>query len=289
MKRIWILKGLPASGKSSWAKEKVAKSNCSIKRINKDDLRAMLDSSKHSKGNEKFVLKTRDWLIRMALNEGKHVIVDDTNLNTIHEERIKEIAKECNAVVTIKWFDVKPEVCIERDLKRQNSVGAKVIWGMYNTYIKEDTSKNVPEPIKQDESLPHAIICDIDGTIAHNVSRSPYDGTRVDEDLPDEAVIRLVNLYHEHGGEIIFLSGREDSCRMKTLDWIRKYTDAKSFMLLMRRAGDNRKDSIIKKALFEIYVKKEYYIDFVLDDRNQVVELWRSLGLTCLQVADGNF
>ena len=57
----------------------------------------------------------------------------------------------------------------------------------------------------------------------------------------------------------------------------------------MRKTGDFRKDSIVKKELFDENVRGKYNIEFVLDDRNQVVEMWRSIGLVCLQVADGNF
>jgi len=57
----------------------------------------------------------------------------------------------------------------------------------------------------------------------------------------------------------------------------------------MRATGDNRKDSIVKKEIYEGIIKPVFDVKFVLDDRNQVVEMWRSLGLTVLQVADGNF
>jgi len=300
MKTIWILKGLPSSGKSTWAKEKVAKSNCSIVRVNKDDLRSMLHSSKHSKGNEKFVIDVRDSIIRRCLNRGVHIIVDDTNLHPKHEEAIRTIAKEYGAIVKIKHFVVSPEECIERDLKRPNSVGAKVIWNMYNKYLKSDLAKECENKVfKQDESLPHAIICDLDGTVAFMNGRSPYDGDKVDTDLPNQPVITLVEQYlwslnqgsKEPTTKVIFLSGREDSCREKTIEWIKKHIQLKDneWELLMRKTGDNRRDSIVKKMLFDVGVKDKYYIDYVLDDRNQVVELWRSLGLTCLQVADGNF
>ncbi|WP_216080453.1 hypothetical protein, partial [Shigella flexneri] len=61
------------------------------------------------------------------------------------------------------------------------------------------------------------------------------------------------------------------------------------FNLSMRKDGDVREDSIVKLEMFNEHIRDKYYVDFVLDDRNQVVELWRSLGLTCLQVADGCF
>ena len=76
-KKIIILKGLPASGKSTWAKEQVEKSQGGCKRVNKDDLRTMIDDGKFSKGNEKFVVQIRNNLIVEALKAGKHVIVDD--------------------------------------------------------------------------------------------------------------------------------------------------------------------------------------------------------------------
>ena len=57
----------------------------------------------------------------------------------------------------------------------------------------------------------------------------------------------------------------------------------------MRPEGNNEKDSIIKKRIYEDHIKGKFNVEFVLDDRNQVVEMWRELGLTCLQVAEGDF
>lgn len=74
----------------------------------------------------------------------------------------------------------------------------------------------------------------------------------------------------------------------KTEKWLRG-NDITYGMLLMRPEGDIRKDSIVKREIFENYIRDYYNIQFVLDDRNQVVEMWRSLGLKCLQVAEGDF
>ncbi|MCK9369791.1 hypothetical protein M0R04_07795 [Candidatus Dojkabacteria bacterium] len=57
----------------------------------------------------------------------------------------------------------------------------------------------------------------------------------------------------------------------------------------MRKAGDNRDDTIVKREIFENEIKDKHYIKYVLDDRRKVVAMRRDLGLTCLQVADGNF
>ena len=91
MIKVFLIKGLPASGKSTWAKKLITENPNSYKRINKDDLRAMLDDSKHSNDSEKFILQVRDSLILMAIEKGKHVIVDDTNLAPKHEARIRDL------------------------------------------------------------------------------------------------------------------------------------------------------------------------------------------------------
>ena len=59
--------------------------------------------------------------------------------------------------------------------------------------------------------------------------------------------------------------------------------------LFMRPTGDTRKDSILKKEIYDNHIKGKYNVKYVLDDRDSVVEMWREQGLTCLQVAPGDF
>jgi hypothetical protein len=85
------------------------------------------------------------------------------------------------------------------------------------------------------------------------------------------------------------VTGRYDTYRKQTEEWLKKYA-INYEKLIMRKAGDKRKDSIIKKELYEKNIKDHYDVVFVLEDRDQVVKMWREeLGLTCLQVAYGNF
>lgn len=294
MKKILILKGLPASGKSTYAKELVAKQPGSWKRINKDDLRAMLDVSYHSKGNEKFVLKTRDWLITQALESGKHVVIDDTNLASKHEARIRKLAKEYAETtgheirVEVKFFDVPLEECIKRDLNRANSVGEKTIRKMWKQFLN-DGNDRIVKYAEQDKELPKAIICDLDGTLALMNGRNPFDAKSCDEDLLNEPVFNVVNNHFNLGYKVILLTGRQDTFKPQTLRWIEKY-NVPYDMLVMRKAKDMRKDCIVKKEFFDDEIKGKFYVDFVLDDRNQVVDMWRKeLGIACLQVNYGDF
>jgi len=294
MKTVWILKGLPASGKSTFAKELLRKHPGAYKRINRDDLRAMLDESHHNKENERFALQVRDLLILAALRSGKHVIVDDTNLNPQHEPHIRNLVQEYRretgdeVSVRVKFFEVSLEEAIARDLKRPRPVGERVIRQIYEKYLAPPVV-----PLQQDETLPKAILVDIDGTIAQMGRRSPFDWERVHLDTPKAHVVRLVQGLHRAGYRVIFMSGRDEVCRESTKTWIAEHfawQEPGDYLLFMRGHGDQRKDSIIKRELFDGHVRDKFYVEAVIDDRNQVVDMWRrELGLTCLQVDYGDF
>jgi predicted kinase len=285
---VIICKGLPASGKSTWAKATLAENPGKYKRINKDDLRSMLDDGKFSKGNEAFVLTMRDQAIRAALDAGRSVIVDDTNFAPKHEEQIRQLAGEFGASVSVRTFDVPVDECIRRDLKRPQSVGADVIRKMWRQYIAPQPS--APEVI---DGVPLAIIVDLDGTLALIGDRSPYDASRCGEDALSPVVSTIVRLCRDSGGvdprHVLLMSGRQELHRPETERWLAIH-DIGYDALWMRATGDTRRDSIVKRELFDEHVAGRYNIEFVLDDRNQVVEMWRNeLGLACLQVAEGDF
>lgn len=280
MLQVIVTSGLPASGKSTWSKSVIDKNPNSYKRINKDDLRAMLDNDKHSTDMEKFIIKVRDTLILLALQEGKHVIVDDTNLADKHIERIKQLIHGKAQLVIKDFTDIPLETCIKQDLKRSKSVGEKVIRDLYNQYLRKI------EVYNENKNLPKAIIVDVDGTLAIMNNRSPFDWNKVDQDSCNETIKNIVNNYN--GDKVIIMSGRDSICRDLTIQWL-KGNNIKFDEIFMREQGNMEKDSIVKRRLFDQNVRGKYYVEYVLDDRSQVVETWRSMGLICLQVAEGNF
>ncbi|HMQ48126.1 MAG TPA: AAA family ATPase [Saprospiraceae bacterium] len=290
MKKVLLLKGLPGSGKTTYAKKLLKESPHQYKRINRDDLRNMFDDGLFSKGNERFVRKVRDLLIVQALKEGKHVIVDDTNLVHRNELSIRQLVSEFNrenedqVQVEVVEMDATLEESIRRDALREKPVGEKVIRDMHRM-----SQRRNPEYVSQDEHLPKAILCDIDGTLALINGRSPYEESLCEQDLLHEPVARLVRQYHRIGYEVLLLSGRKDSSREQTLNWLTKYQIPFQH-LWMRRHDDTRKDAVIKQELYEEHIQGKYFIEFVLDDRDQVVDLWRNtLKLPCFQVFYGNF
>lgn len=285
MLEVILTRGLPGSGKSTWAKQMVADNPGRYRRVNKDELRSMLGITKHSKTNESFVLKIRDEVIVKALDEGMHVIVDDTNLSPKHQARISQLVKG-KAVVRIENFDVSLEECIKRDLQRTNSVGERVIRQMWRQFYAPTLAK--PAYV---DGAPQAIIVDLDGTYALMGDRSPYDAARCEIDTLNTVVHSVVLGYValDPKRKVVLCSGRQSDFREQTERWL-KANEIAYDALFMRASGDARKDNVVKRELFDNHIRHNYNIDFVLDDRNQVVDMWRNeLGLVCLQVAEGDF
>ncbi len=279
--KVLLLRGLPASGKSTYAKELVSKNHNWV-RVNKDDLRAMMNGGVFSRKLEEQIVITERELVENALKIGKNVVVDDTNFNLAHERYFSQLAMYYKAEFEVKFFDTPLGECIKRDNKRPNGVGEAVIYKMYDQYLKPK-----PAVYEHNKNLRTAILCDIDGTLAHMKDRSPYDWGRVDTDEVDPTIKNLLDVLKDKYF-IILVSGRDEVCRERTEKWLRG-NDITYGMLLMRPEGDIRKDSIIKRELFETHIRPYYNVELVLDDRNQVVDMWRSLGLKCLQVAEGDF
>lgn len=288
MPTLLMLKGLPASGKSTYARELVKTKDWY--RVNKDDLRAMVHDSRWGKEREKFILHWRDAIIKDGLGGLKNVVVDDTNFAPKHEINLRAMAKLYGAEFEVKFFDTPVEECIKRDLSRENSVGAKVIMQMYDQFLKPPAEIYAPP-----EGMPQAIICDIDGTLAHMVDRSPFDWHKVGSDTLDRTVAGILRRYwvddpmnDEREPQIILLSGRDSVCRPETEKWLHD-NGVLYDQLFMRTAADMRKDSIVKRELFDEHIRDKYQVLFILDDRDQVVEMWRQMGLKVLQVAKGDF
>ena len=127
---IYMLKGLPASGKSTYAENMV-----NVKRVSKDDLRAMIDGGEYTKENEMFILDVRNYIVGRALELRFDVVVDDVNLNPVHEEALQHLAEIFYSHVEVFEMDTSLEECIKRDANRPNPVGEDVIRRLAEKYL----------------------------------------------------------------------------------------------------------------------------------------------------------
>lgn len=302
MPKLIMTKGLPASGKSTWAKQQVLEGNGRVKRVNKDDLRAMIDAGQWSKHNEKQILDIRNRIVDYYLSKGYDVIVDDTNLAPVHEETLRGFTMDDQYSATFEiedFTDVPLRTCIDRDSARPNSVGEDVIRKQWKSFLKGKYKPYVAPPYNPD--LPNCIIVDIDGTVAHMTGRLPYDYSLVGTDVVDENVANIVRRYAQRDimsetpdTYIIIVSGRDDTCKDETLKWLADNNiPFDEFYMrdhtLVDEKGNKLDDTIIKKNIYEEMIKPRFNVRFVLDDRDRVVKMWRKEGLKVLQVAEGDF
>lgn len=277
-KKLLMLQGLPASGKSTYAKELEATGKWV--RVNKDDIRKEFFPDYTFK-NEKDVVYIEDSEIIAELRDGNSVVVDDTNFNPKHEARLRKIAREEGAEFHVKVIDTPFEECIKRNKKRPNSVPLEVIMDMYRKYI----APNVEKKIEYDESLEECIIVDVDGTLAHITDRNPYDASRAGDDTLDDAVSSVVAMAYQNGYKVIVLTGRHAGHLGVTKDWL----EAKGVNydeIYCRDEEDKRPDYIVKEELYRQHIEGKYNVKMVIDDRPSVCRMWRSIGLKTLQVGD---
>lgn len=139
-----------------------------------------------------------------------------------------------------------------------------------------------------DSNLPSVVVFDIDGTVAKMNGRGPFEWLQVHTDLPVLPVIDVVRWAKQMGLMTVAVSGRDAVCRELTKQWLKAH-EIPFDALYMRAQGDYRKDYVVKEEIYREHILGQYRIHFVLDDRTQVVDHLRSMGIRVFQVAPGDF
>ena len=149
----------------------------------------------------------------------------------------------------------------------------------------------------------NTVIFDLDGTLANidvrrKLAAKPngkldwdvfFDPSNIKLDVPNEPVVKMAQLFAQDGYTIIIFSGRSDKTATATVVWL-KQNKVPFNKLVMRDSKINHftPDDILKKDMLDKHVDIND-VFLVVDDRNKVVDMWRSLGLDVFQVADGDF
>lgn len=149
------------------------------------------------------------------------------------------------------------------------------------------------------------VIFDLDGTLANIDARRKlstkdngkmdwdkfFDPTNIDLDLPNDPVIQMAQLLKDSGKTIIIFSGRSKATKDATRNWLNR-NNVPFDILKMRPTGHPwafMPDDKLKQTWLDDLIKDHNRILCVFDDRDKVVKMWRNNGLTCFQVADGDF
>lgn len=308
-KVINILVGPAGSGKSTFA------TNCmeaGFVRISQDDQ----GRDGHRKAFEG------------AIQEGRDIVVDRMNFDKAQRAPYINAAKAAGYSVAITVFHESREVCYKRIMARSghptiNGLGIVKYSEGEDGIIREKSRQansaldtfftRYQKPTKDEsefivnigweQSSGSALIVDIDGTIAdiehrrHHLDRSlgkPNWRKFFDEmynDKPNTWCVELINAFMVVGQrELVFASGRPDSYRKITEEWLSSVMDGPNWKaLLMRHRNDSRQDNIVKEIILEFELKTRYKNLLFVDDRQQVVDMYRSHGYTVLQCDKGDF
>ena len=326
--KMLLYSGLPASGKTKAALEWLAEDPNNRFRCNYDDLRLELFGLgwKFNFKDERFMQQIAHDRVVRAFQAGKSVVIDNTNLTPKSRERWKQVAQKNNAIVIEEEFDTPVKLCKERDAKREGT--ARVGWAvidhmaLFNGFLdfsdreiyprnfcifdvdgtladcewrrkfiqKKCVNCGAPEGKfpGQDNFSKVCIACGAD--ISKKDWLSFFKG--VGDDPPVAPIIRLAKLLSKTF-DILVVSGRPiDLCGKATEAWLRQHLVLEGRTpypqhLFLRNSGDKRPDTEVKLEIAEMLPLDR--IAYVIDDRSSVVQAWRSLGLTVLQCADGNF
>jgi len=276
--------GVSASGKSTNVEE-LRKLGWKFVELNRDEWRFKLfvegepswAKYKFSKERENTVTEKLNELFDYAVANLLPVIVSNTNLNKKDHLYWENKAKEVGYDFEVKYFPVTLTEALKRDKKRGAlSVGQDVIFDQWQKWLEiTGAKKYVPNEFK-----PKAIILDIDGTIALTNGRSHYDYSEaVLSDTVRLDVLEMVSAFASTmGADIICVSGREEICREDTEEWLTShYVD--NTELHMRKAGDDRCDTIVKEEIFWEHIEPHWNVIAAFDDRPRVIRKWKDIGI----------
>lgn len=290
MPKMTLLVGPPGSGKSTLAKQYEAKGYV---RISQDD---------QGKGGHQD-------LFRDSGREGKDIVVDRMNFNVQQRLNYLSHAKTHNYETEIVVIHESYETCLKRAIARQDhptihdETGARAALQTFFTKYERPLPGEADSIrfIYPEGDKPKVIVCDLDGTLCdvehrrHHVR--PPEGVKknwaaffadIPKDPANEWCLDILSSFNARGTRIVFCSGRDDNQRKMTEDWLKKHCGF-LWTLYMRNRHDSRQDSIVKEIILDFELLTRYKPYFMIDDRKQVVEMWRRRGFVCLQCDEGDF
>ena len=299
---IRYLIGISGSMKTTLAKE-ILKNEPDTIRVNRDDVRLQLfgvsqnDISyyerKDFKNCEMLVSDTIQDIMYNALNKNLNVIIDNTNLN---KKYLDEVLFNYNhlADIALDFVDSSVEDAVARVKARNGEdFDTTYISRQQNDYKKLKTQLHGKplfyprrtELLYTSKSNPSAFLFDIDGTLALKGDRDIFDDSKLHLDTLIEPVVNVLKAVQAVGHRVIYLSGRQDSCKESTTQWLKDngiwFEDSE---IHMRKAKDGRKDSIVKEELFLKFIAPRFNVQGIFDDREQVTRNWSKLGIFCFDV-----
>lgn len=295
MSKLVIMRGLPGSGKSTWAKAWVNEDPINRVRLNWDDMRNMMGPYWVPERENTGVLKElREKFLKHMMERNWDIVCDNMNLNPKEIEFYENIVKEFNEdghpyTIEFKDFFIPVEECIRRDVMRTNPIGEKTIKSLFHKYMplivgSEHRKKIESQPTYRADK-PDCIIVDMDGTLAFNLSgRSFFDDIdMIKYDTPLLATVSILRAMKMTGTCNIFIvTGRSEKSREATEVWLAE-NNIPFDKVFMREEGDFSHSNDFKQKVYEDNIKNNYNVLFVLDDDTKCMKMYQDQGLICMK------
>lgn len=295
MSKLVIMRGLPGSGKSTWAKAWVNEDPINRVRLNWDDMRNMMGPYWIPERENTGILKElREKFLKHMMERNWDIVCDNMNLNPKEIEFYENIVKEFNEdghpyTIEFKDFFIPVEECIRRDAMRANPIGEKTIKSLFHKYMplivgSEHRKKIESQPTYRADK-PDCIIVDMDGTLAFNLSgRSFFDDIdMIKYDTPLLATVSILRAMKMTGTCNIFIvTGRSEKSREATEVWLTE-NNIPFDKVFMREEGDFSHSNDFKQKVYEDNIKNNYNVLFVLDDDTKCMKMYQEQGLICMK------
>ena len=302
IRQIILTRGIPGSGKSTWAKAWVAESPETRIRLNWDDMRNMMGP--YWVPSREPINKAMMWC---AINTAAYcdkpydIVIDNMNLNPKGWKEVEEWIETYNAshhakslnlcyVLYFRDFFIPVDECIRRDAMRSNPIGEKTIkeiWRKYKHFIQTTSVTNYVENLlPKDPSKPDCVVIDMDSTMCFNTNGRPWYGKGSTEamidDIPNEGVVNLIKAQNY---PVVVCTGRNQDQLGVTEQWLNKHGIYPE-MMFFRANNDFRTGVEVKSELMD-EILKIYNVVAVFEDCEPIVTKFREMGLTVLQPNKG--
>lgn len=262
-------------------------------KIFKDDYEEIVNSTKNV--IDEFL---KEYIIEPTKKNFVKFIKNNNNVKREHQKYLFSLFdKKSPEILNDNIFEIMEDKFKHKFKEEENG---NLLFNKFNQEQKNEPSKEILNESSKETVLkellnepskeivkPKCVICDLDGTLAHNTSgRSNYDMKRVGEDSVDPVIKNLLNLIKKEY-VIIICTGRSDDAREKTIEWLLK-NGIEYSELFMRAYKNKEKDFVVKELMWK-KIEEKYKIEFMLEDRDQVVKHARSLGHKVYQVQEGDY
>lgn len=298
-RRLTVLQGLPASGKSSAARKAQAATPGRVAVINNDGLSEQLTGVSYAdniKRMAKLLSRVRRTMIVEALKtpEITLIIIDNTNLNSDLLEEYKRLAEAFGVefVVEDSFLSVPVDECIRRDSLRVHPVGEEVILRMSKA---AKTRGRVPGfmpgyvSAESKQELPKAIIIDLDPVLRWLRNATVQDWANIYRRKLPSPAIELVKVFKEAGMHVIGVTSLSEQYAPEANVWVNLHV-IPGMQLHMHSLSDSNRSMMSKHSAYYNDIKPFYDVVGVIGEKEEVVHVWKNIaGLPTYQISFGDF